>query len=127
MKVIGIILSLIGLPAFVIGLIVCFVTLTSDYASSECAAAERDKAAIEEATKTCRQTRSTPYDVQDCIGRNTIGKKTQMDCDLNRSYMNRQLIMGVVPTIIGGILAFAGVALTIFGFIRSRKARSELS
>ncbi|MEO5859334.1 MAG: hypothetical protein ABIR33_10330, partial [Pyrinomonadaceae bacterium] len=46
MKIIGIILFLIGGLALLIGLVVCIVTLTDDYASSTCAQAARDESAI---------------------------------------------------------------------------------
>jgi len=35
--------------------------------------------------------------------------------------MRKQLIMGVVPAVIGAFVAFVGLVLAIFGFIGRRK------
>ena len=118
MRVAGIVLFLIGGIALLIGLVVCFVTLTDDYASSTCEKAARDQRAISEARTRCGSTTS------DCYKQATIGLTTQEDCDSRKAFMNKQLIMGIVPSVIGGFLAFVGLVLTVFGFIRARRKRA---
>ena len=106
---------LIGSLALLIGLVVCYVTLTDDYASSACAKAARDQEAFSQARARC----GSP--TTDCYKQATVGLTTQSDCDSRRSFMNRQLIMGIVPAAIGGFLAFVGLVLTVIGFVRARK------
>ena len=118
MRIVGIILFLIGSIALLIGLIVCFVTLTDDYASSTCEKAARDEKAISDARTRC----GSP--ISDCYKQATVGLTTQTDCEDRKSFMNRQLIMGIVPSVIGGFLAFIGFLLTVFGFVRARKKRA---
>ena len=61
----------------------------------------------------------------DCYQRSIAGLTTQEECDSRRSFMNRQLLMGIVPAVIGGFLALVGLILTVFGFVRARrKARA---
>ena len=115
MKIIGILLFLIGGLALAVGLVVCVVTLTDDYASSACSQAARDDGAIRAARTRCGAD-------SDCFRRSTVGLTTQDECDSRTSFMNRQLVMGIVPAVIGGFLAFVGLLLTIFGFIRARKS-----
>jgi hypothetical protein len=118
MRIAGIVLFLIGGIALTIGLVVCVVTLTDDYASAACSKASRDEAAIRAARTQCGAD-------NECFRRSTTGLTTQDECDSRRSFMNRQLLMGIVPGVIGGFLAFAGLILTVFGFIRARrKARA---
>ncbi|MDI1242484.1 MAG: hypothetical protein PSX80_11230 [bacterium] len=120
MKIAGIILFLIGSVVLLIGIVVCIVTLTDDYASAACSQVARDEAAIRSARTLCRGD-------NDCFKRSTIGLTTQDDCDSRRSFMNKQLIMGIVPGVIGGFLAFVGLLLTIFGFVRARTKQSTIA
>ena len=120
MRISGIILFLVGGIALLIGLVVCVSTLTSDYASAACERAAKDAKAISDARSRCGSTSS------DCYKQATVGLTTQDDCDTRKAFMNRQLIMGIVPSVIGGLLAFVGLLLTVFGFIRARRvARSN--
>ncbi|MEO5859979.1 MAG: hypothetical protein ABIR33_13650, partial [Pyrinomonadaceae bacterium] len=111
---------LIGGLALLIGLVVCIVTLTDDYASSTCAQAARDESAIRAARTQCGPD-------NECFKRATIGKATQDDCDSRKLFMNKQLIMGIVPTVIGGLVTFVGLVLTVFGFVRARRNRAPLA
>jgi len=118
MKIAGIILFLIGGLILLVGIVVCVVTLTDDYASSACAKAARDREAIARARANCSPT------IPDCFRNATVGLTTQEECDSRRSFMNRQLLMGIVPGVLGGLLAFVGLLLTVFGFVRARKKRT---
>jgi hypothetical protein len=120
MKIAGIILFLIGSVVLLIGIAVCVVTLTDDYASSACEKAARDAPGISAARSRCGAD-------NDCFNRSTIGLTTQYDCESRTSFMNKQLLMGIAPTVIGGLLAFLGLILTIFGFIRARRKRTMLA
>lgn len=113
--VLGIILVLIGGLAFVIGLIVCIATLTSDYASSTCEKASQDQKAFAEARNNCGSTTS------DCYKQATIGLTTQEDCESRTTFMRNQLIMGIVPAVVGAFLVLLGGTLAIFGFLGRRK------
>lgn len=113
--VLGVILILLGGLALLIGLVVCVTTLTSDYASSTCEKAENDRSAFSEASAKCGSTTS------ECYKQATIGLTTEDDCEYKTAYMRKQLIMGVVPAVIGAFLAFVGVVLAIFGFLGRRK------
>lgn len=116
MKIIlGIILILGGGLAVLIGLVVCVTTLTSDYASSACEKAANDRRAFSEARANCGDTTS------ECYRQATIGLTTEGECESKTSYMRNQLIMGVVPAVLGALVAFVGAVLTIFGFISRRK------
>ena len=114
--VIGIILVMFGGLALLIGLVVCVTTLTSDYASSECARAANDRKAFDEAKAACGSTTS------ECYKRATIGLTTQEDCESRESYMRKQLVMGIVPGVLGALIAMVGVIVAIFGFIGRKKA-----
>jgi hypothetical protein len=116
MKIIlGIILILGGGLVLLIGLVVCVTTLTSDYASSACEKAANDRKAFSEARENCGDTTS------ECYRQATIGLTTEGECESKTSYMRNQLIMGVVPAVLGGFVAFVGAVLTIVGFIGRRK------
>ena len=117
MKIAGILLFLIGGLAFVIGVVVMVVTLMDDYATAACAQAHRDADAVRRARTTCGAN-------NDCYQRSISGLTTQEECDSRRSFMNKQLLMGIVPAVIGGLLAFVGLLLTVFGFVRARRKRS---
>jgi hypothetical protein len=111
----GIILILLGGLALLIGAVVCVTTLTSDYASSACEKAANDQKAFSEARENCGSTTS------ECYKQATIGLTTQEDCESKESYMRKQLIMGIVPAVMGAFVAFVGIILAIFGFIGRRK------
>ena len=111
----GIILILVGGLVLLIGAVVCVSTLTSDYASSECEKAAHDRKAIEEAKALCGSTTS------ECYKQATVGLTTQEDCEYRESYMRKQLIMGIVPAVLGAFVAFVGIVLVIFGFMGRRK------
>ena len=111
----GIILILGGGLALLIGLVVCVTTLTSDYASSACERAANDRQAFSDAKANCGSTTS------ECYKQATIGLTTEEDCEYRTSYMRKQLLMGVVPAVIGAFVAFVGAILAIFGFIGRRK------
>jgi hypothetical protein len=112
--ILGIILILGGGLVLLIGLVVCVTTLTSDYASSACEKAANDRRAFSEARENCGSTTS------DCYKQATIGLTTEEECEANTSFMRKQLIMGVVPAVIGALVAFVGAVLTILGFIGRR-------
>jgi hypothetical protein len=111
----GIVLILIGGLALLIGAFVCVTTLTSDYASSACEKAENDRKAFAEAKATCGSTTS------ECYRQATIGLTTREDCENRESFMRKQLIMGIVPAVLGAFVAFVGLILAIFGFMGRRK------
>lgn len=116
MKIIlGIILILGGGLVLLIGLFVCVTTLTSDYASSACEKAANDRSAFSEARANCGSTTS------ECYKQATIGLTTEGECESKTSYMRNQLIMGVVPAVIGALVAFVGAVLAIVGLIGRRK------
>lgn len=114
----GIGLIIVGGLALLIGLVVCITTLTSDYASSACEKAANDQRAFSEARAKCGSTTS------DCYKQATIGLTTQEECESKESFMRNQLIMGIVPSVIGAFLAFIGVIVTIVGFIGWRKKKA---
>ena len=111
----GIILILVGGLALLIGSVVCVTTLTSDYASSACKQAAADEEKFSEARANCGSPNT------DCYKQATIGLTTQDDCDSKTSYMRNQLLMGIVPAVLGALIAFVGLILAIWGFIGRRK------
>ena len=111
----GIILILVGGLALLIGLVVCVTTLTSDYASSTCKRAAADQEAFREARENCGSTAS------ECYKQATIGLTTQEDCESKTSFMRNQLFMGIVPAVLGALIAFIGAIVAIWGFISRRK------
>lgn len=113
--VLGIILVLVGGLALLIGLVVCVTTLTSDYASSTCEKAANDQKAFSEARAQCGSTTS------DCYKQATIGLTTEEECESKTTFMRNQLIMGVVPAVVGAFVAIVGAVVAIFGFIGRRK------
>ena len=118
MRIAGVILLLIGGLVFLIGMVICFATLTSDYASSTCEKAARDEIAIREARAKC----GSP--ATECYRQATIGLATQEECESRQSFMRRQLVMGIIPSVIGGLLAAVGLLLTIVGFVRARRRKA---
>jgi ABC-type antimicrobial peptide transport system permease subunit len=113
--IVGILLILLGGLALIIGLIVCFNTWTSDYATSTCERAARDREAIFDARERCGSTSS------DCYKEATIGLTTREECEEKTAFMNRQLLMGIVPAVIGALLAFVGLLMAVGGFFFGRK------
>ena len=116
MKIIlGIILIVGGGLVLLIGLVVCVTTLTSDYASSACERAANDRKAFSEARANCGSTTS------ECYRQATIGLTTEEECEANTSFMRKQLIMGIVPAVVGTLVALVGAVLAVLGFVGRRK------
>ncbi len=111
----GVILFLVGGVALLIGLVVCFNTWNSDYATSTCEKAANDRKAFAEAREKCGSTTS------DCYRQETVGLTSESDCESKQSFMRNQLIMGIVPAVVGALLAFVGFLLAVFGFFMRRK------
>ena len=111
----GIVLILVGGLALLIGSVVCVTTLTSDYATSTCKQAAADEEKFSEARANCGSTTS------ECYKQATIGLVTEEECESKTSFMRNQLLMGVVPAVIGALAALVGAVLAIFGFIGRRK------
>lgn len=115
--ILGILAFLLGGLIFLIGLIVCINTYTSDYASSTCEQATRDQEKFSEAKTLCRSVTS------DCYKQATIGLTSQEDCDYKKEYMQKQMLMGIIPAVIGGLLAFVGLLMGVGGFFFGRKKK----
>jgi hypothetical protein len=113
--ILGILTFLFGGLIFLIGVIVCINTYTSDYASSTCEQAARDREKFSEAKALCGSVTS------DCYKQATIGLTSQEDCDYKKEYMQKQMLMGIVPAVLGGIVAFVGLLMAIGGFFFGRK------
>jgi len=111
----GIILILVGGLALLIGSVVCVTTLTSDYATSTCKRAAADEEKFSEARANCGSPNT------DCYKQATIGLTTQEECESRTSYMRNQLLMGIVPAVLGAFIAFVGAIVAIWGFIGRRK------
>jgi flagellar basal body-associated protein FliL len=109
MKTLGTILIVVGVLALLIGLFACFATLTSTYASSACEKAATDKGAFDKARATCGSTASP------CYKQMTIGLTSEEECESKKSFMRNQLIMSIVPVVVGILLAVVGF------FLRRRK------
>jgi hypothetical protein len=119
--ILGILALLLGGLIFLIGLIVCINTYTSDYASSTCAQAARDRGKFSEAKILCGSVTS------DCYKQATIGLTSQEDCDYKTEYMQKQMLMGIVPAVIGAVIAFVGLLMAIGGFLFGRKKPAAAS
>jgi hypothetical protein len=119
--ILGILALLLGGLIFLIGLIVCINTYTSDYASSTCEQAARDRAKFSEAKVMCGSVSS------DCYKQATIGLTSQEDCDYKTEYMQKQMLMGIVPAVLGGIVAFVGLLMAVGGFFFGRKKPATAS
>ena len=115
--IVGILLLVIGVPALIIGLIVCVNTLTSDYATSACQRAAQDQSKFDEAKNTCGSTNS------DCYRQATVGLTSQDECKDRTDFMTKQLFMGIIPAVIGGVLAFVGLIMAIAGFVLARRKK----
>jgi ABC-type antimicrobial peptide transport system permease subunit len=116
--ILGIILFLIGGLVFLIGGFVCFNTWNSDYATAECEKAARDKEKFHEAKQVCGDTTS------DCYQRMTIGLTSEADCEHNTEVMNKQMLMGAIPAIVGLLMAATGLLMGIGGFLLARRKKA---
>ena len=114
----GILLFLLGGLVLLIGLIVCINTWNSDYATSACAQAEKDKEKFDEAKNLCGSA------VSDCYRRATVGLISEDECEAKKAYMSKQMLMGVVPAVIGGILGFVGLIMAVAGFVLGRRNKA---
>ena len=119
--ILGILAFLLGGLIFLIGLIVCINTYTSDYASSTCEQAAGDREKFSEAKASCGSITS------DCYKQATIGLTSQADCDYKTEYMQKQMLMGIVPAVIGGIVAFVGLLMGVGGFFFSRRKKPAVA
>ena len=114
----GILLVIVGGLALLIGLVVCINTWTSDYVSSACERAARDKEAFDEAKERCGTTTS------ECYRAATVGLTSEDECENRKSFMQKQMIMGVVPAVIGALLAIVGLLMAIGGFVLGRRKKA---
>ena len=113
--ILGVLLFLFGGLVLIIGLVVCVNTWTSDYAPSACARAEEDRKKFDEAKELCGDVTS------DCYRRATIGLTSADDCENATAFMKKQMLMGVIPAIVGGLLGIVGFFMAIGGFFLGRK------
>ena len=116
--ILGILLLLFGGLVFVIGLIVCINTYTSDYASSTCEKAAQDRTKFDEAKELCGSITS------DCYKQATVLLTSQDDCDAKTEYMNKQMLMGVIPAVLGAVFAFVGLIMAVGGFFFGRRKKA---
>ena len=116
--ILGILLLLFGGLVFIIGLVVCINTYTSDYASSACERAAQDRKKFDEAKELCGSVTS------DCYRQATVGLTSEDDCEARTEYMNKQMLMGVIPAVIGAVLAFVGLLMAIAGFFFGRRKKT---
>lgn len=114
----GILLFLFGGLVLLIGLIVCINTWTSDYATAACVQAEKDKEKFADAKDLCGST------VSDCYRRATIGLISEDECEAKKAYMSKQMLMGVVPAVIGSLVGFFGLIMAIGGFVLARRKKA---
>jgi hypothetical protein len=119
--ILGILLFLFGGLVLLVGLVVCINTWSSDYATRACAQAEADREKFDEAKTLCGSTTS------DCYRERTIGLVSQDDCESRTAFMNRQLMMGIVPAVIGGLLAVVGFFMGVGGFVLARRKKAAVS
>jgi len=116
--IVGILLLVFGALAFIIGLIVCATTLTSDYATSGCQRAAQDESKFDEAKTMCGSVTS------DCYRQATVNLTSQDECKNRTDFMTRQLFMGIIPAVIGGLLSFGGFIMAIVGFVGARRKKA---
>lgn len=116
--ILGIILFLVGGLLFLVGIGVCINTWTSDYATAACSQAEQDSAKFDAAKEMCGSTTS------DCYRQATIGLISLDECEQKTAFMKRQMLMGVVPAVLGAVLGFAGFCMGVGGFVMSRRKRA---
>ena len=113
--ILGVLLFLFGGLVLIIGLVVCVNTWTSDYATSACARAEEDRKKFDEAKELCGDVTS------DCYRQATIGLTSPDDCENATAFMQKQMLMGVIPAIVGGLMGIVGFFMAIGGFFLGRK------
>ena len=113
--ILGILLFLFGGLVLLIGLVVCVNTWTSDYATSACARAEEDRKKFDEAKTLCGDVTSA------CYKQATIGLTSQDDCEAATEFMKKQMLMGIIPAVVGGLLGIVGFFMAIGGFFLGRK------
>lgn len=116
--ILGILLFLFGGLVFLIGLVVCINTYTSDYASSTCEKAAQDRKKFDEARELCGSTTS------DCYRQATMLLTSDADCEAKTEFMNRQMLMGIIPAVLGAVFAFVGLVMAIGGFFFSRRKKA---
>jgi hypothetical protein len=109
MKAAGLSLIIVGVLALLGGLFACFATLTSSYASLACEKAAMDKSAFDKARAACGSTTSP------CYKQMTVGLSSEEECESKKAFMRTQLIMSIVPVVVGSLLAIVGF------FLRRRK------
>ena len=114
----GILLFLLGGLVLLIGLVVCINTWSSDYATSACEQAEKDRTKFDKAKEMCGGLDS------DCYRRATVGLVSEDECESKKAFMNRQMMMGAVPAVIGFVLGIVGLIMGVGGFILSRRKRA---
>lgn len=116
--ILGIVLFLFGGLLLIIGLVVCINTWSSDYATSACEKAAADQKAFADAKELCGSVTS------DCYRQATIGLTSEEECLSKTEFMNKQLIMGIVPAVIGLLLGGLGLIMAIVGFVVARKKKA---
>ena len=118
MKIVGI-LGILGLLfgglVLIIGLIVCINTLNSDYARAACRRAALDRSKFAEAKQLCGSVTT------DCYQRATIGLTSEEDCKNRTATMSKQMAIGVIVAVVGGLIAFVGLLMGVGGFLFGRK------
>jgi ABC-type antimicrobial peptide transport system permease subunit len=119
--ILGIVSFLLGGLLLIIGLVVCINTWTSDYASAACEKAAEDKKAFSEAKDLCGSTTS------ECYKQATVGLTSEEDCESRTAFMNKQMLMGAIPAVIGFVLGIVGLFMAIGGFVLGRKKAAAAS
>ena len=115
--ILGIVGFLFGGLLLIIGLVVCINTYTSDYATAACAKAAEDRKAFDDAKDLCGSTTS------DCYKQATIGLTSEEDCEHNTAFMQKQMMMGAIPAVIGLLLGIVGFFMAVGGFVLGRKKK----
>ena len=118
LAIVGILLFLIGGLALLIGLVVCFNTWNSDYATLACQRAEQDREKFEQAKAFCRGVDN------DCYRQATVGLTSADECQDRKEYMQKQMLMGAVPAVIGFLLGLIGLMMAVAGFVVGRRKRA---
>ena len=113
--ILGILLFLFGGLVLLIGLVVCVNTWTSDYATTACARAAEDRKKFDDAKDLCGNTTS------DCYKQATVGLTSEDECEARTEYMKKQMLMGVIPAVVGGLLGIVGFFMAVGGFFLGRK------
>lgn len=116
--ILGILAFLFGGLVFIIGLVVCINTYTSDYATAACEQAARDRPKFAEAKELCGNTTS------DCYRQATFSLTSQEDCESKTVFMQKQMLMGIIPAVIGGLIAFVGLIMAVAGFFFGRRKKA---